>query len=173
MRFKDKVAVVTGGNSGMGKEAARRFVSEGGSIVVNGRNAAKTEAAVKEIDPSGKRAIASIGDIAHPSAGREAVKSAIDHFGRLDVLFNNAGIFGPKPFLEVDEAEYDRFIDGILKGSFFAAQAAAAAMRSWRIGRRNRADGLDVGFAGNWSHAFKCVLCSEGWRPRADKEPGH
>jgi NAD(P)-dependent dehydrogenase (short-subunit alcohol dehydrogenase family) len=55
MRFQEKVAIVTGGNSGIGKEVARRFVAEGGLVVVNGRNAAKTEAAVKDIDASGKR----------------------------------------------------------------------------------------------------------------------
>ena len=130
MRFQDKVAIVTGGNSGMGKEVARRFVAEGGRVVVNGRNAAKTEAAVKDIDPTEKLAVAQIGDVALPATGEAAVKVALDRFGRLDVLFNNAGIFTPKPFLEVDEAEYDRFVDGILKGSFFAAQAAAKAMKA-------------------------------------------
>jgi len=129
MRFKDKVAIVTGGNSGMGKEVARRFVAEGGRVVVNGRNAAKTEAAVKDIDPTAKFAVAQIGDVALPATGEAAVKVALERFGRLDVLFNNAGIFAPKPFFEVDEAEYDRFVDGILKGSFFAAQAAAKAMK--------------------------------------------
>src|SRR6266853_1011964 len=58
------------------------------------------------------------------------VKAALDRFGRLDVLFNNAGVFAPKPFLEVDEAEYDRFVDIILKGTFFAAQAVAKAMKA-------------------------------------------
>jgi len=58
--------IVTGGNSGMGKEVARRFVAEGGQVVVNGRDAAKTGAAVKEIDPSGERAVTHIGDIALP-----------------------------------------------------------------------------------------------------------
>jgi NAD(P)-dependent dehydrogenase (short-subunit alcohol dehydrogenase family) len=130
MRFQDKVAIVTGGNSGIGKEVARRFVAEGGLVVVNGRNAAKTEAAVKEIDPSGNRAVAHVGDMALPATGEAAVKTTLDRFGQLDVLFNNAGIFGPKPFLEVDEAEYDRFVDIILKGKFFAAQAAARAMKA-------------------------------------------
>src|ERR1700729_1105877 len=130
MRFKDKVAIVTGGNSGMGKEVARRFVAEGGRGVVNGRKATKTEAAVKDIDPTGKLAVAQIGDVALPATGEAAVKVALDRLGRLDVLFNNAGIFTPKPFFEVDEAEYDRFVDGILKGSFFAAQAAAKAMKA-------------------------------------------
>jgi NAD(P)-dependent dehydrogenase (short-subunit alcohol dehydrogenase family) len=130
MRFQDKVAIVTGGNSGMGKEVARRFVAEGGLVVVNGRNAAKTEIAVKEIDPSGNRAIGQVGDIALPATSDAVVKATLARFGRRDVLFNNAGIFAPKPFLEVDETEYDRFVDNILKGSFFAAQAAARAMKA-------------------------------------------
>ena len=65
-----------------------------------------------------------------PATGAAVVKLALDRFGRLDVLFNNAGIFTPKPFLEVYEAEYDRFVDGILKGSFFATEAAAKTMKA-------------------------------------------
>src|SRR5713226_10694645 len=129
MRFQDKVAIVTGGTSGIGKEVAIRFVADGGSVVIIGRDAVKAEAAAKEIDAAGKRAIAHVGDIALPATGEAAVKTAVDRFGRLDVLFNNAGIFGPKPFLDVTEAEYDRFLGIILKGKFFAAQAAAKAMK--------------------------------------------
>ena len=70
------------------------------------------------------------GDIALSATGEAVVKTAIDRFGRLDVLFNNAGMFAPKPFLEVDEAEYGRFLDVILKGKFFTAQAAAKAMKA-------------------------------------------
>jgi len=57
MRFKDKVAVITGGASGIGKEVASRFIAEGGSIVINGRDNAKLAAAVRELDPTGKRAV--------------------------------------------------------------------------------------------------------------------
>jgi NAD(P)-dependent dehydrogenase (short-subunit alcohol dehydrogenase family) len=130
MRFEDKVAIVTGGASGIGKEVATRFVAEGGSVVINGRDAAKAEAAAREIDATGKRVAVRAGDIALSATGEAVVKTAIDRFGRLDVLFNNAGIFGPKPFLEVDEAEYDRCLDVILKGKFFTAQAAAKAMKA-------------------------------------------
>src|ERR1700704_3512754 len=130
MRFQDKIAIVTGGCSGMGKEVATRFVAEGGSVVVNGRDAAKTEAATRQIDPSGKRGVAYAGNVVFPATGEALVTTAIDRFGRLDVLFNNAGICAPKPFIEVTEREYDRFLDNILKGSFFAAQAAAKAMKS-------------------------------------------
>ena len=130
MRFQDKIAIITGGGSGMGKEVATRFVAEGGSVVINGRNAVKAEAAAREIDPTGKRIVVSAGDISLPATSVALVKTAVDRYGRLDVLFNNAGIFAPKPFLEVTEAEYDRFLDNILKGTFFAAQAAAKAMKS-------------------------------------------
>jgi NAD(P)-dependent dehydrogenase (short-subunit alcohol dehydrogenase family) len=130
VRFQDKVAVVTGGASGMGKEVAIRFVAEGGSVVINGRDVVKAAAAAHEIDPTGERVAVHVGDVALPATGEAAVKAALDRFGRLDVLFNNAGVFAPKPFLEVDEAEYDRFVDIILKGTFFTAQAAAKAMKA-------------------------------------------
>jgi NAD(P)-dependent dehydrogenase (short-subunit alcohol dehydrogenase family) len=130
MRFEEKVAIVTGGASGIGKEVATRFVAEGGSVVVNGRDTAKAEAAAREIDPSGKRVAVYMGDIARPTTGQALAQAALDRFGRLDVLFNNAGVFAPKPFLDVTEAELDRFLDIILKGTFFTAQAAAKVMKA-------------------------------------------
>ena len=128
MRFTDKVAVVTGGGSGIGKEVAKRFVAEGGSVLINGRDEAKVAAAAAEIDPSGRRAAIHTGDIADPRTGRDLADAAVRRFGQLDVLFNNAGVFRPKPFLELDEPDFDWFLDTILKGKFFAAQAAARAM---------------------------------------------
>src|SRR6201988_2652129 len=130
MRFQDKVAIGTGGSSGIGKEVATRFFSGGGFVVIIGRDPAKAEAAAKQIDATEKRAIAHVGDISLPATGKAAVKVALDRFGRPAVLFNNAGIFGPKPFLDVTEEEYDRFLNIILKGKFFIAQAAAKAMKA-------------------------------------------
>ena len=69
------------------------------------------------------------GDIGKPSTGRALVDLAEQEFGGLDVLVSNAGVFKPKPFLELTEEEYDWFLDTILKGKFFLAQAAAKAMR--------------------------------------------
>ena len=69
MRFQNKIAIVTGGGSGMGKEVATRFVAEGGSVVINGRNAPKAEAAAREIDPTGTRAVVYAGDISLPGTG--------------------------------------------------------------------------------------------------------
>jgi NAD(P)-dependent dehydrogenase (short-subunit alcohol dehydrogenase family) len=130
MRFQDKVAIVTGGGSGMGKGVAIRFVAEGGSVVINGRNASKLEAAAREIDSAGKRVAIHAGDVGLPANGEALVKATLDRFGRVDVLFNNAGTFAPKPFLEVTETEFDGFLDNILKGTFFTAHAVAKAMKT-------------------------------------------
>jgi NAD(P)-dependent dehydrogenase (short-subunit alcohol dehydrogenase family) len=81
MRFKNKIAIVTGGASGIGKELATRFVAEGGSVVINGRNTAKAEAAAREIAPTGKRAVVHAGDIALPATSDAVGKTAIDQFG--------------------------------------------------------------------------------------------
>jgi NAD(P)-dependent dehydrogenase (short-subunit alcohol dehydrogenase family) len=70
---------------GRGKEVATRFVTEGGSVVINGRDRAKAEAAAHQIDPKGKRAVVHIGDIALPATGEAVVKTAVDRFGHLDV----------------------------------------------------------------------------------------
>ena len=129
MRFENQVAIVTGGGSGIGKEVARRFIIEGGSVVIGGRDASKLENAAREIDPSGTRSAHYAGDIAEPETAQALVNLAVEKFGGLDVLINNAGVFKPKPFLELEEGEYDWFLDTILKGKFFMAQAAAKAMR--------------------------------------------
>ncbi|MBC7165052.1 MAG: SDR family oxidoreductase [Roseovarius sp.] len=129
MRFDGKVVAVTGGGSGIGKETAARFVAEGASVVINGRNLDKLEAAAHEIDPTGRQVAVSAGDIALPATGAALVDAAVSRFGRLDVLINNAGVFNPKPFLDLTEQDYDWYLDTILKGKFFTAQAAAKAMK--------------------------------------------
>jgi len=128
-RFDGKVVAITGGGSGIGKETAARFVAEGASVAINGRDAAKLEAAAREIDPSGEKVIIAAGDIADPATGAALVDAAVARFGGLDVLVNNAGVFNPKPFLELTEQDYDWYLDTILKGKFFTAQAAAKAMK--------------------------------------------
>jgi NAD(P)-dependent dehydrogenase (short-subunit alcohol dehydrogenase family) len=127
--FASKVAIVTGGGSGIGKEVASRLVRAGASVVIGGRDADKLARAAAEIDPDGARVRIHAGDIARPETASALVKTARQAFGGVDILVNNAGVFRPKPFLDVDETEYDWFLDTILKGKFFMAQAAAKAMR--------------------------------------------
>ena len=129
-RFEGKVVAITGGGSGIGKEVAARFIAEGARVAINGRDTAKLEAAAREIDPTGEKVIISAGDIAVPATGAALVDMAVSKFGGLDVLINNAGVFNPKSFLELTEADYDWYLDTILKGKFFTAQAAAKAMKA-------------------------------------------
>lgn len=121
--FKDKSVIVTGGASGIGLEVATRFAKAGAHVVINGRDSAKLDAAAQSIG-----AIAVAGDIGDVSTAQRIVTAAEEAHGGVDILINNAGIFSPKPFLEQTEAEYDGFMDTILKGKFFMAQAAAKSM---------------------------------------------
>ncbi|MFS2002477.1 SDR family NAD(P)-dependent oxidoreductase [Duganella sp. CT11-25] len=127
--FSSKVAIVTGGGSGIGKEVAVRLVKAGASVVIGGRDEAKLKLAASEIDPGGTKVRMYAGDIALPATAAKLVEVATTAFGGVDILVNNAGVFRPKAFLEVNESEYDWFLDTILKGKFFMAQAAAKAMR--------------------------------------------
>lgn len=129
MNFKDKTVIVTGGGSGIGREVARRFVAEGANVVINGRDQAKLDATAGNIDPGGHNVASLAADIARPSTATALVELAQQRFGGVDILINNAGVFAPKPFLEATEEDYDRFLDIILKGKFFMAQAAAKAMQ--------------------------------------------
>lgn len=144
MRFNDKVAVITGGSSGIGKQAAVQLVAEGARVVIGGRDEARLEVAANEIDPSGQSAAFVGGDIGSPAVANSLIDTAVSTFGGVDILVNNAGVFAPKPFLDLTEAEYDGFVDTILKGKFFAAQAAARAMK-------NRGGGVIVQTGSMWA----------------------
>ena len=128
-RFQNKVAIITGGGSGIGLETAKQFVAQGGSIVVIGRDAEKLTLAAQEIDSTGASVAVLAGDVGKVATAERAIGLATERFGGVDVLFNNAGIFKPTPFLDHTEAEFDRYVTTILKGKFFMAQAAARAMQ--------------------------------------------
>lgn len=128
MKFKNKTALITGAGSGIGLEVAKRLHEAGANIVMNGRNGEKLQVASKTIADASDRIRLVAADIALPDTAQQLVETAEDAFGGVDILINNAGVFEPKPFLELSEADYDRFVDIILKGKFFAAQAAAKAM---------------------------------------------
>jgi len=126
--FSSKVAIVTGGGSGIGKEVATRLVVAGAKVVIGGRDEAKLKSAAAQIDASGANVRYLAGDIARPETAQALVDLATSAFGGVDILVNNAGVFRPKAFLSLTEADYDGFLDIILKGKFFMAQAAAKAM---------------------------------------------
>lgn len=124
MRFKDKVVLVMGGNSGMGLESARAFAAEGAKVHLTGRDQATIDAAVASIPGSrGYRA-----DIAEIASSEDVVAQIEAQDGRIDVLYINAGVGGFSPLREITEADWDHVHSINLKGCVFALQKAVRLM---------------------------------------------
>lgn len=120
-RFDDKIALITGGTSGMGLATARRLLDEGARVVITGRDKTRLDAAVEELN-SGDRVLAVPGDAAD-LADLDALTATIqDRFGRLDVVFANAGVGAFQPLSEVTEAEFYRVVDINFKAAYFTIQ---------------------------------------------------
>ena len=103
------IKIVTGGGTGIGKAVAEALVSEGARVVLNGRREDVLRAAATSIDATGNLVTYVSGDISQPPIAGAVVEAATQQFGGVDLLFNNAGIFAPKPFLDHTEEDYDRF----------------------------------------------------------------
>ncbi|MFC4126741.1 SDR family NAD(P)-dependent oxidoreductase [Nocardia rhizosphaerae] len=117
-----RTVVVTGASSGIGRDVARAFVARGDAVVLGGRDTAKLAEVAAELAAPDRVATVP-GDIGDPATGAAYVRTALDRFGRVDVLVNSAGEFGATPFVEVTEAELDRYLAGNLKGTYFTTQA--------------------------------------------------
>lgn len=124
----NKTVIVTGSSSGIGRDVARAFVQRGDNVVLNGRNPAKLDEVAATLDAPDRVAVVA-GDIGSPATGTALVRSAVDRFGGVDVLVNNAGIFGAKPFVEVTEADLDSYLNGNLKGTYFTTQAVVRQLK--------------------------------------------
>lgn len=135
MSFENKVVIVTGGGTGIGKAAASRFIQEGAKVVINGRRENVLEETAKELDPSGENIVCVAGDISVKSTANTLVKKAVDTFGGVDILICNSGIFNPTGFLEHDESDLDNYLDVIVKGTFYPSQAVIPEMK--KKGRRS------------------------------------
>jgi len=122
-----KTAIITGASTGIGKSIAKLFLDKGYNVVINSANASNLESTQKELGHADRLASVA-GDISHASVGKQLVETAVSRFGKVDVVINNAGIFQPMPFLEVEEKDLDRFLEINLKGTFFTSQAAVRQM---------------------------------------------
>lgn len=127
--LKGKVAIVTGGNGGIGFGMARGLAEAGAAIVVAGRNATKSEAAVKELAGLGAKAAAVQVDVVKEESCQAMVKAAADHFGRLDILINNAGMNIRKPPEAYTLAEWHEVVNANLTSAFLCSHAAYPAMK--------------------------------------------
>src|SRR5205823_205206 len=121
MKLANKTALITGGNSGIGLATARLFVAEGARVAITGRNQATLEAAAKELGPNALAIAADATDIAATEA---AIDQAVKKFGKLDILFANAGIPGNTPVGGTTLAAFEQVIRTNLTAVFFTVQAA-------------------------------------------------
>jgi NAD(P)-dependent dehydrogenase (short-subunit alcohol dehydrogenase family) len=128
MRLQNKVALITGGTSGIGEAVAELFAREGAKVAITGRNEARGQAVTARILESGGQAIFVRSDVRKAAECKRAVDETVRIFGRLDILFNNAGVFFPNTVLECSEEEWDLQIDINLKGTFLMSKYALEPM---------------------------------------------
>ena len=125
--MKKQTVIVTGASSGIGKEIARYFLAKGDNVVINSATVGKLKSVYDELGAGESLAMVA-GNVSDKRTGEKLVAVAIEKFGSADVLVNNAGIFETKPFLEVDEAYLDKFLNTNLKGTYFTTQAVIPQM---------------------------------------------
>lgn len=133
--LKNKVALVTGARRGIGKGIALALAKAGAKVIVTDIDEKECQVVLKEIEKLGSQGLAKKVDVTNKKEIEEAVKAAIDKFGKLDILVNNAGICPLKPFLELTEEDWDKVLDINLKGYFLCSQAAAREMAKQKWGR--------------------------------------
>jgi NAD(P)-dependent dehydrogenase (short-subunit alcohol dehydrogenase family) len=134
MRLRDKVALITGGTSGIGEATAVLFCREGAKVVITGLNEERGAAVIRDLKQHGGNSIFIRSDIRLAEDCKRAVDEAVRAFGRIDILFNNAGVFYPQTALECSEHEWDEQIDFDLKGVFLMTKFALPAMIAQRHG---------------------------------------
>lgn len=128
-RLRGKVALITGGNAGIGEAIAKRFAEEGASVVVTGRRKDELDRVAKEIERSKGKVLSVAGSVTDETHAQAAVKEVIRTFGRLDILINNAGIGGfGKRIHEMDDATWTNVLDVNLTGVFRMTRAAIPEM---------------------------------------------
>ncbi|MCC6524807.1 MAG: SDR family NAD(P)-dependent oxidoreductase [Polyangiaceae bacterium] len=160
--LEGKVAVVTGAAGGIGRAEALLFAREGARVVVNdvggardgsGASAGAAEAVVAEIRATGGDACACAASVATADGAASIVRLAVERFGRLDVLVNNAGILRDKTLLKMDEATWDAVVAVHLRGTFLCLQAAARQMIAQGGGGRIVNTTSVSGLLGNFGQA--------------------
>lgn len=144
LRFDDRVAVVTGGGRGLGREYALLLAGRGAKVVVNdsgaglrgdGTDAAPAEEVAAEIRSAGGEAVACTESVATPDGGRAIVGTALEHFGRLDILIHNAGNVRRAPLREMSDEDFEAVLDVHLRGAFHVIRPAFPVMCDAGYGR--------------------------------------
>ena len=127
-RLAEKTAIVTGSSSGIGAAIATRFADEGANVITNSRRLERAEETANEIIDAGGTAVAVEADISDPDDTHRLVERAVEEYGTLDIMVNNAGISVIEPAIEMDPRDWQRVIDTNLSGVFYGSQAAGKRM---------------------------------------------
>ncbi len=144
IRFDGRVAVITGAGGGLGKTYALELAKRGAQVVVNdlggsadgsGKSTSMADQTVDEIKKAGGQAVSNYSSVATPEGGEAIVKTALDAFGRVDVVINNAGILRDKSFVKLEAPDLEIVLDVHLKGAFFVSQPAFRVMKDQGYGR--------------------------------------
>lgn len=131
--MENQTVIVTGASTGIGKAIARLFLKKGHNVIMNSSSQSNLEVAHAEFG-SPTNAILVAGDISDKEVGKKLIKTAVDRFGSVDVLINNAGVFQPKPFLDVENDDLDKYLDINFKGTFYTSQSAVRQMLTQKGG---------------------------------------
>ena len=151
MRLGDKVAIVTGAGSGIGRATANLFAKEGAKVVVADIESSLGKETVEEISKNGGTAVQVVADVSKADEVRAMIKTCIANFGKLDILFNNAGIEGPRGLLwKMKEDDWNRVIDVNLKSVFLGCKYAIPHMKRTEGSIINTAS--ELGLVGSASH---------------------
>ncbi len=135
MLLKDKVAIITGGARGIGKEIALLFARQGAKIAICDVNEEELAKAKKELDDLGSSVLVFKVDVTSLSQAEEMTRNVLDNLGKIDILVNNAGITKDALLLRLDEADWDKVIAVNLKGTFNCTKAVSKVMLKQRQGR--------------------------------------
>jgi len=142
--FDGKVAVVTGAGGGLGRSHALLLAERGARVVVNdlggnadgtGAGSSMADVVVKEIEAAGGEAVANYDSVATPEGGEGIIQTAIDAYGTVDIVINNAGILRDKSFAKIEPADFDIVLDVHLRGAFHVSRPAFKAMKANGFGR--------------------------------------
>ena len=128
MNFTNKRVLITGSSRGIGRATATAFVRHGAYVAINGRAQESVDKVIESL-PNKERLVAAVGDVCTVKGCESIVDGAIEGLGGLDILVNAAGIWSPRSIEDSDEEFWDQVLDINLKGSFFCARAALAALR--------------------------------------------
>jgi NAD(P)-dependent dehydrogenase (short-subunit alcohol dehydrogenase family) len=154
MSLDGKRILITGSSRGIGQAAALVFLGLGASVAINGRTATSTARGIAELG-GGKRLIPAPGDIATVNGCKEAVRSAVEGLGGLDVLVNSAGVADARSLSDCDEEMWDRILNVNLKGTFFCIRAAYPHLKASRGNVVNVAS--DAGLIGEKKLSVYCA----------------